>query len=424
MSVERHPIEPFLADSCWYAITARMDNESLLSLAEQRREEGFTAIQLFVGVPSEIGPSNSNAESERGFPWTKKDGNLVPNIEYLEMARDKIEAINKLGLGVIVYGAVGYQIEWAGEEGMNSWWDGIINYLNDLNVIYCLTSESDHSIGEEWKLFPDISYGERVTTKGRTKIPDPVRFILAARLRPLFYNLVRRNELKVRREKWSKVLAHVGGKTDKPLLIHPIPGFTSHEAVSNPELLSAVTTYTGHFPQSKPSLWKIPKGLRRQYPGVPYINLEPYYEGIKNKFWLEDQIFAFWASMLSGALAYCYGAHGIWNVDTGDGFLNYWGPQNFDQARALKTPEILGKSFRKLNDFLGGERISAYILNRAANELIEIGMRTKSGKRVSYYPNRSRVIVPPGLRINPLTCERIVRVDSLPERNPLVVFQS
>jgi hypothetical protein len=375
-------------------------------------------------VPSEIGPCNSNAKSEGGFPWIKEDGNFIPNRGYLEMARDKIEAINNLGLGVIVYGAVGYQIEWTGEEGMNSWWDGIISHLNDLDVIYCLTSESDHSIKGEWKLFPDKSYGERRATKVRAKIPDSVRYILAARFRPLFYNLVRRNELKARRKKWSEVLTHVEGKTNKPLLIHPILGLTSHEVVNDPGLLSAVTTYTGHFSQSQPSLWKIPKRLRRQYPEVPFINLEPYYEGIKNKFWLEDQIFAFWASMLSGALAYCYGAHGIWNADKGDGFLNYWGTQNFNQARKLRTPEILGESFRRLNDFLEGEKISAYILNTTANELIEIGMRTKSGKAVLYYPDRSRVSTPSGLYFNPLNCERTMRVDNLPERNPLVVFQS
>ena len=306
---------------------------------------------------------------------------------------------------------------------MNSWWDGIISHLNDLNVIYCLTSESDHSIGEEWKLFPDKSYGERVATKGRAKIPDPVRFILAAKLRPIFYNLFRRNQLKVRREKWSEVLAHVKGRTNKPLLIHPMLGLTSHEVVYNPELLSAATTYFGHYLQSKPLFWKIPKRLRRQYLGVPYINLEPYYEGIKNKFWLEDQIFAFWTSMLSGALAYCYGAHGIWNVDIGDGFLKYWGTQNFHQARELRTPEILGKSFRSLNDFLERSHLDRHILNVAANELIKIGIRTKSGKTVLYYPDRSRASVPSGIYINPLTCEKIVREDNLPERNPLVVFQ-
>ena len=95
MSVERRPIEPFLADTCWYALTARMDKDLLLSFVEQRKAQGFTAIQLFVGVPPEIGPFNSNAESERGLPWQVE--NLVPNKKYLEMAREKIEAINKLG---------------------------------------------------------------------------------------------------------------------------------------------------------------------------------------------------------------------------------------------------------------------------------------------------------------------------------------
>lgn len=50
----------------------------------------------------------------------------------------------------------------------------------------------------------------------------------------------------------------------------------------------------------------------------PFINLEPWYEGINNSFFESDQIFAFWTSMLSGASAYCYGSHGIWDVGDGN----------------------------------------------------------------------------------------------------------
>jgi hypothetical protein len=51
--------------------------------------------------------------------------------------------------------------------------------------------------------------------------------------------------------------------------------------------------------------------------------------------------------MLAGAAAYCYGAHGMWNVGDGS-FLAHWGKQSVDTAAALPTPGLLGASHRVL----------------------------------------------------------------------------
>ncbi len=71
------------------------------------------------------------------------------------------------------------------------------------------------------------------------------------------------------------------------------------------------------------------------------IDLEPWYEGICGQFWSDDQLYAYWTMMPTGAAGYRYGAQGIWNV--GDGtILTHGGTQTYDEARQLRTPELLG----------------------------------------------------------------------------------
>jgi hypothetical protein len=126
-----------------------------------------------------------------------------------------------------------------------------------------------------------------------------------------------------------------------------IPGETSADALDRADLLAAVTVQTGHDQASRPLLWEWPQRVAGRQPGRPFINLEPWYEGIRDGFGTADQLFAYWVTMLAGAAAYCYGAHGMWNA--GDGaFLAHWGTQSLDAAAALPTPGLLGASHRAL----------------------------------------------------------------------------
>ncbi len=436
MPVEMYPrqqVKPFLADTHWYSLTQRLSKTELVKLASLRQKQGFNAIQLAVCIPPEVGPLNPNAQSEVGFPWLIKKPlgkeviEINTNPAYLNLAREKIKMINEQGLGVIVYGAWGHQIEWTGTENMKRWWGELTDTLNDLEVMYSLTGESNISIGSERKLFPDKALGNFASTTARKQIPDPIRYFLSRYIRPqVFDKLVRRNALHARIEEWSEVLDFLAQQTDKPLLLHPAAGYNSHNSVTNPEQLSAVTAYTGHFESAKNSLWKTPKKLRKAHPKVPYINLEPWYEGIKNKFWTEDQLFGFWTSMLSGAAAHCYGAQGVWNVGrTNDNFLNYWGTQTYEEALASKTPQLLGRSFAELQAFLSGEKGQEFNVKTTGNELTEIGMRTKSRKQVIYYPHTQVIqeIQQGDGYWNPLEAEYInPAASSIP--NQLVIFRN
>jgi len=377
--VEKSNFDSFLCDTWWYGLTHRFD-EKFKDLAKLRVKQGFTTIQMVVGVPPEVGPENPNASSSVGPAWNLK-GEF--NQDYLKHVRKKVKHLNSRGLSVIAYGAWGQQIEWLGEKRMKDWWGEIIKNLDDLDVMYCITGESDTWVGEERKLLPDKDTGELNTVRLMPFL-HPRLVYLGKRL----INLINEPFIEVkkdeRREKWSRVLSHVSSMTDKPIFIHVLPNMTSQEAVNNPQLLDAVTVQTGHSVNTRRFLWELPLESTRENPQSRFINLEPWYEGITGRFKVEDQMYGYWASMMAGAYAYCYGAHGVWNA--GDGkFLAHWGEQTMEQAMKSKTPYLLGISHQLFVNS-GFANYRTVEVEEKDGELVKISRFNDKGNFVSYIP--------------------------------------
>lgn len=366
-----------LADTWWFGLSDRLSEQAFRDLAVLRVRQGFSAVQLVVGVPPEVGPENENAASAAGFPWTL-DGNF--NADYLELARHRIRCLNDLGLTVVVYGAWGHQIEWLGQAKMLAWWQWLIQTLDDLDVIYCLCGESDLWAGEASQLLPDKTTGDLDGNKGRlTRLARKFRLRWGDRLAR-------------RRAAWSAILEQVSQVTDRPILIHPVPGVTGHEAVYNPQRLSANTLQTGHDANARNRLWQLPlaqqTGKTGQEHGQPVLNLEPWYEGIKDQFWARDQLYAYWVSQLAGASGYCYGAHGIWNVGDGQ-FLAHWGEQTFEQARALDTPRLIGLSHQQYVRHRPHRYTGRTFYETDGPELGSIGQKTDKGS-IQFFPDAAQ----------------------------------
>ena len=418
-------MERFLADTWWYGLTRRLPEEKFVRLARLRVEQGFSAVQIVVGIPPEVGPENPSAASDVGPAWGL-NGDINP--EYLALARRRIRLLNEMGLLAIIYGAWGHQIRWLGVEGMKRWWASVIQATGDLRVLYCLTGESNLWVGEEARLLPGKTTGDLLPLRRLPAALAPfatrgahVARQIRQRLAPSERARKRRrgnDRIAQRVQEWSEVLAFVAGLTDRPLLIHPLPGETSQEAVRNPELLSAVTVQTGHDPSVRPLLWRWPQKILAANPEARYINLEPWYEGIGGQFGPEDQLFAYWVSMLAGAHAYCYGAHGIWNV--GDGaFLSHWGDQTFEQAAALETPRLLGLSHRVFLE-VAVRRARQVMIRESRGRLLEIHRIDESGGSIAFYPDTARVEMPlKGRILSPLEGRF---VPSLPDSGPAVVI--
>lgn len=379
MTLSEKSIPHFLCDTWWYGLTQRFPEDSFRDLARLRHEQGFTAVQLVVGIPPEIGPKNPNAASIVGPAWHLENGEF--NAAYLNYARKKVEFLNSEGLTAVIYGAWGHQIEWLGLEKMQNWWREIVKTMDDLNVIYCLTGESDIFIGDEKKLLPDKTTDALSATRIAPFLPTRLVY-LGKRLVNMISGPASKNN---RHQQWSEVLKTVYSLTEKPIIVHVLPNTTSEQSVNNNDLLSAVTVQTGHDAGSRNLLWQLP----RRYSGEnkKFINLEPWYEGILENFGTDDQIYAYWASMMGGAHAYCYGAHGLWNA--GDGkFLSHWGKQTFAEAVNLQTPQLIGLSHRLFvgSGFIDYPQVRVEEKN---GELIQITRSSAKGQSISYLPEVS-----------------------------------
>lgn len=368
-------IKPFLSDTLWFGMTDRLSDDDLQNYLELRNKQGFDAIQVVVGVPPEVGYKNKNVSNKEGYPWDL-EGHI--NRQYLEAVRERLQTINKAGFQAVVYGAWGHQIDWVGKEFMLEWWKKIVQYTNDLNVVYTLTGESDIWVGESKKLLPDKTSDEM--HQSHTIIHPRIDYLFKKVYRKasqLTYN----QKLKQRREDWSYVLENLSHITDHPILLHPLPDRTSNDTVSNPELLSAITIQTGHSEATRKLLWYVPQRIIKDNSESVFINLEPWYEGILGKFGTDDQLFSYWATMLSGASAYVYGAHGIWNIGDGD-FLGHWGKQTFDQALELNTPFLIGSSHKLL--LKNGIPVAPEEVLVEEDESVVIKSRTSTGKVITY----------------------------------------
>ena len=368
-------------------MTARLSDENFRKLVDLRVSQGFNAAQFVVGIPPETTPENPNAASVYGAAWTR-DG--VFNRDYLQHARRRMVAINKAGLTCIVYGAWGPQINWLGVERMIDWWKEVLSISADLDVIYCLTGESNLRI--EPADFTSTGKVDRLLGMIERTAGKSV-FVRRAMSR-----IFRHPSLtQPRKRAWSRVLEVIAPLTDKPIVIHPNPNESGFDCVENAHLLAANTAQTGHSEDARPRLHQLPlvHNANNDPAGRGYINLEPWYEGIRDSFYTADQLYAYWVSMLAGAISHCYGAHGIWNVGDGQ-FLGHWGSQTFAQALALDTPRLLGLSHQLLRPHI---QIKADVELREEAGKVLCLRRRMTGASFTFIPEISRVKPAPGGKI-------------------------
>lgn len=415
-----HNTDPFhglLADTWWFGLTSRLDEARFDELARLRAAQGFNAVQLVVGLPPEVGPLNPNGRSDAGFPWSL-DGAI--NADYLALARERIGRLNALGLRAVVYGAWGHQIAWLGRAGMARWWSRVVEAVGDLDVAFCLTGEMNLWIGAEGGLLPDRTSATLAGPRLLRWLPGRLHGVA----RRVHSRLERRRSpglTAARHADWEHVLERLAALTDRPLVVHMLPGQTADNLLGNSHLLAANTIQTGHSEAQRDNLWRIPLREKQAHPERPFVNLEPWYEGILGQFKAADQLYAYWASLLAGASGFCYGAHGIWNV--GDGrFLAQWGEQTFGQAMALDTPRLIGASHRLwFSTGLAG-RAGAESIHEATREgrLVMIGRRAGDSE-ARFYPDASQAAgAPPGRLWSPMAGAFI---EAMPSKGMVVVVR-
>lgn len=301
----------WLADTWWYGMTRRMNFEIFKKLAKKRKRQGFSVIQIVVGIPPETEPFSKDASNDGGHPFTK---NWQVNANYFREVDEKIKYLVHTGLIPCLVGNWGNHIEKTGVENMKKFWEEIVKRYASYPVIFCLTGEVD-------------------------------KF---SAVKTIFSNYFLQRRLR----KWSGIAKYVKqiDTCHHLLTVHVQSQQSARQLFSDPAWLDFNSIQSGHSKDR--AAFMIETILTESKKSRPIINLEPWYEGILDNFGAQEQRYAFWTCILSGAKGHTYGAHGIWQMSTkNDDYQNHWGHSNWEEAANFKGAEQLGKAKKFLEKF-------------------------------------------------------------------------
>lgn len=301
----------WLADTWWYGVTSRMSFEIFKKLAKTRKKQGFSVIQIVVGIPPETEPFSNNALNDGGYPFTK---NWRVNANYFREVDEKIKYLVESGLIPCLVGNWGNHIDVTGVDNMKKFWAEVVKHYASYPVIFCLTGEVDKFSG----------------------------------INNIFSGYFLRRRLK----KWDEVAKHIK-KIDPHhhlLTVHVQSQQSARQLFHDPSWLDINSIQSGHSKDR--AAFMIETILHESKKSRPVINLEPWYEGILNNFGAQEQRYAFWTCILSGAKGHTYGAHGVWQMATkDDNFMNHWGHSNWEEAIKYQGAEQLGRAKKFLEKF-------------------------------------------------------------------------
>jgi hypothetical protein len=292
----------YLADTWWYAMTKRASLKDLAVLLKDRKQKGFTSVQVVIGGTPEVPFFSKEAQNAGGHPFTS---NYRINPAYFDEVDKKIEAILSYGIVPCIFGGWGHHIDLFGFEGAVMLWREILARYASYPVMFCLTGEAD------------IFYG-------------------ASRLKKFFFH-------HKRIALWNKIGEWI--KEHDPykriLMVHPHRNMRASKLFRNPSWLDIDSIQSGHSEESRVFMKSALAQAKEE--GMPIINLEPWYEGILGNFGLEHQIEALRISLESGACGHSYGAHGVWQMASEDNFMGHWGASNWKHAYKYPGSTAIGR---------------------------------------------------------------------------------
>ena len=77
-------------------MTDRISTDEFYRLVQQRKDEGFSAIQLVMGIPPEVAINSPQSHGGGKSALYLQESNLIINQNYITAALEKIEILNKL----------------------------------------------------------------------------------------------------------------------------------------------------------------------------------------------------------------------------------------------------------------------------------------------------------------------------------------
>lgn len=339
----------WFADTWWFGGTKRTSIEDFKLLIKDRREEGFTVIQIVVGIPPETDPFSDDAANSGGLPFNK---DFTLNKTYFKEIDTKIQLLIENDLVPCIVGGWGHHIDILGVEPIKRLWDEILVRYGHLPVIFCLC-------GEVNAIMPPVPKFLQTETRRKKVITFLKRFKLFAvaqrsKQKIQYYYFKQRDKQLVhkRLQQWNEIAEYItSANNNKRLLtVHVAAETTAQALFRNDSWLKINTIQSGH---DKNAITFMVQSIREaDKTKMPIINMEPWYEGIQGNFDDYYQRVAFWLCILSGAKGHTYGAHGVWQMaEEGDHFMGHWGESYWKDAMGYKGTEQLGNAVALLKKY-------------------------------------------------------------------------
>ncbi len=266
----------WLGDTWWMGLTQRLSwPADFKKLAADRREKGFSVIQLVAGLYPDMDSFDPRGKNEAGFPWEADYRRINP--AWWDLADKRIEHLVASELLPCIVGCWGYYLKKLGKKKMQAHWRTIIARWGAYPVLWCLAGEGSMP----WYLSKSHSKDRAELEQGWTEMARYVRQIDPFR---------------------------------RLITIHP--SRSSRDIVRDSSLLDINMLQTGHHDyRSIPNTLARVSEAYKQKPVMPVIESEVCYEGIMTSCRQDMQRFMFWSTILNGCCGFTYGANGIWQVN-------------------------------------------------------------------------------------------------------------
>jgi hypothetical protein len=302
----------WLGDTWWMGLVKRLEwPAEFQRLTADRREKGFTVVQLVAGLYPDMPAFDERGLGDAGFPWEPNYARLRP--EYFDAADRRVQYLVEQSLVPCVVGAWGYHLPWLGTEKMEQHWRYLIARWGALPVVWCAAGEQ----GMPWY--------------GSTAKPA---------------------ETELQRREWTKVIRHIRATDPFHRLVTTHPRRSARDELLEPALLDFDMQQSGHSSPAEQHAERALTGWKRD-PVMPVMSGESRYEAleIKPPLAAREARQAFWAHLLnSGCAGHTYGANGIWQVNRADLRFgkspggNDWGGTPWDEAMRLPGSTQLAKA--------------------------------------------------------------------------------
>jgi len=267
----------WLGDTWWMALVKRLRwPEDFKELTANRKEKGFTVIQLVAGLYPDMPAFDDRALGDEGLPWEQNFERIRP--EFFDAADRRIEHLVEAGLVPCILGTWGYYLPWLGTEKMKLHWRYLIARWGALPVVWTAAGEQ---------------------------------------AMPWYLSGSKASETQLLRREWNDVIQYIHATDPFHRLVTTHPRNNARDELLDPVLLDFEMQQTGHGQPTEHHAAKALEAWNRP-PVVPVISGESRYEALEIKVMpkAKEVREAFWAHLLnSGAAGHTYGANGVWQVN-------------------------------------------------------------------------------------------------------------